>query len=129
MTEPNPYAAPASSDVANFDPGAIIQDPRDLKKAQAVVKDAGQFWIAIILCLLCSVVGALLIPIWYTVRLSQWKSLSKTYPALVAPVVPENSFQAQFKSSHWKLVVGIVVGLAIFALVLFNVLVAIQGIK
>lgn len=63
MTEqPNPYAP------ADVDTRAPIGAPssqglsaQDLKKLEALVKDANQFWIAIIMCVVCSSVGALII--------------------------------------------------------------------
>ena len=129
MNEPNPYKAPASPAIVGSDPSDIILDPKDLKKAQAVVKDAGQFWLAILLCILCSIIGALLIPIWYTVRLVQWNSLANAYPALVVANAPKASFAAKFKSSRWKLIVGLVVGVVIFGWVILNVFTAIQAVQ
>jgi len=124
--KPNPYAAPASPELGNLDPDSIVLEPKDLKKAEAVVKDAGQFWLAILLCTLCSVIGGLIIPIWYTVRLLQWNRLAKKYPALVADGAPQGSFRSKFKSSRWKLIVGMVVGAAILALVVTNLLIFIS---
>jgi len=120
MTDPNPYAAPTSPTLDQPDPSSIILEPKDMKRAEAVVKDAGQFWLAILVCVLCSILGALLIPFWYTFRLWQWNSLARKYPELVADGTPKNSFQAKFKSSRWKLIVAIVVGALILAFVAFS---------
>ncbi len=121
MTEQNPYATPTATEITR-DPAPIDLDPKDRKKVEAVIKDAGQFWLAIILCLLCSAIGALIIPIWYLIRLLQWNSLAGKYPALVSDGVPANSLQAKFKSSQWKLIVGMVVGGVVFAFVMLYVL-------
>ena len=129
MTEPNPYAAPTSPAKVNSDVGSIVLDPKDRKKAEAIVKDAGQFWLAIILCIFCSINGALLIPIWYTVRFLQWNSMAKKYPALVAAGAPAGSFPAKFKSSQWKLIVGIVIGVVILGLLAFNIFTMVSAIQ
>jgi hypothetical protein len=45
--QPNPYAAPQP------DLGSASQvnlDPATLRKAEAIIKDAGQFWLAILMC-------------------------------------------------------------------------------
>lgn len=115
MSEENPYAAPSASpksDVLDED-YRIRLEARDHQKAEAIIKDAGQFWLAIIICIACSILGAIIIPIWYTVRLIQWNGLAKKYPALLASDVPAKSMQARFKSSQWKLITGVVAGLII----------------
>lgn len=123
MTEQNPYATPTSNDVRDHFP--IELDPKDRKKVEAVIKDAGQFWLAIILCIVCSAICAIIIPIWYLVRLLQWNALGTKYPALMAPGVPANTIQAKFQSSQWKLIVGMLVGGVVFAFVILYFLVLI----
>ena len=114
MTEQNPYATPTYTEPkSEFVP--INLDPKDRKKAEAVIKDAGQFWLAIVLCFVCSAIGALIVPIWYLIRLLQWHSLAGKYPELLAEGVPSSSIQAKFKSSQWKLIVGMAVGAVMFA--------------
>ena len=128
MSDQNPYASPTPSQGA--EQSTIKLDPKDRKKAEVIIKDAGQFWVAIILCILCSGIGAIIIPIWYLVRLLQWNRLAKKYPDLVSQHVPPGSIQAKFKASQWKLIVGLVVGGVIFLLVLaylFLVFVAIAN--
>ena len=108
MTEQNPYAAPTTG--ATSDEISLAIDSSDQKKIDAVIKDAGQFWLAIILCILCSAIGAFIIPIWYSVRLIQWHRLAKKYPGLISQQAPSGSVQAKFQSSQWKLIVGGVIG-------------------
>ena len=127
MTNQNPYATPQSADTHLERSPQIVVAPEDHKKLETVIKDAGQFWIAIILCLFCSAIGAFIVPIWYLVRLMQWNSLAKRYPSLVADSVPPNSIQAKFKSSQWKLIVGIVVGAVVFAFVALYLLLIVVG--
>ena len=128
MNDYNPYASPAYADRTSDQlPFAI--DPADRIKIDAVIKDAGQFWLAIALCILCSAIGALIIPFWYLARLLQWNGLAKKYPALTVQGAPPGSLQAKFQSSQWKLIVGIAVGGGIFLCVLayFLILVAAAG--
>ena len=130
MNENNPYASPTNF-LTTSDQLPFPIDPADRKKVDAVIKDAGQFWLAIILCVFCSVIGALIVPFWYLIRLVQWNALAKKYPALTAPDAPVGSVQAKFKSSQWKLIVGLVVGGGIFlwviGYILILVLVAASG--
>lgn len=121
MTEQNPYAAPSSTEPAH-DPSPVDLDPKGLAKVEAVVKDAGQFWLAIILCVVCSGIGGLIVPIWYLVRLLQWRSLANKYPALLSNGAAPGSIQAKFQSAQWKLIVGLVVGAIIFAMVVLYIL-------
>lgn len=100
-------------------------DPADRKKLDTVIKDAGQFWIAIVLCLLCSAIGAIIIPFWYMARLIQWNGLAKKYPDLLVEGAPTGSIQAKFRSAQWKLIVGMVVGGCIFVLLFLYVVLVI----
>ena len=113
MNEHNPYAAPVNVETAAndlpFDIGAA-----DRKKVDAIIKDAGQFWLAIILCIICTGIASIIVPFWYLVRLVQWNGLAKKYPGLVVHGPPPASLQAKFKSSQWKLIVGMVVGGIVF---------------
>ena len=92
MTEQNPYAAPSSAEPSH-DPLPVDLNPKDLAKVEAVVKDAGQFWLAIILCVVCSGIGALIVPIWYLVRLLQWRYLANKHPALLSTGATPGSIQ------------------------------------
>ncbi len=112
MTDNNPYAAPAPDNaIPQVDFGL---EAVDKKKIDAVVKDAGQFWLAIILCLCCSGIGALIIPVWYLIRLLQWNKFANKYPVLLNPDAPAGSLPAQFRSARWKLILGLAFGGFIF---------------
>ncbi len=84
----------------------------DLKKIEAIIKDAGQFWLAMVICVLCSGIGMFIIPIWYGVRLVQWGRFSSRYPFLLSPGAAPGSLPQKFTSSRWKLIVGLVFGIA-----------------
>ena len=122
MSEENPYASPSvNPPVDPLEEYRIRLDGRDQKKAEAVVKDAGQFWLAIILCVFCSGLGSIIVPIWYTARLMQWSRLANKYPDLMAADVPKKSFQAKFQSSQWKLITGLIFGCFVLGLVMLYV--------
>ncbi|MDP1562198.1 MAG: hypothetical protein Q8M16_12535 [Pirellulaceae bacterium] len=78
----------------NSDQLPFVMDPADRKKLDVVIKDAGQFWIAIVLCILCSAIGSIIIPFWYLARLIQWNGLAKKYPALTVNGAPEGSIHS-----------------------------------
>lgn len=123
----NPYTAPQTTPGAS---GHNPQDsilPEDLKKVEAVAKDAGQFWLAILMCIFCSALGSVLISPWYGIRLSQWYSLKGRYPQLLDPNAPPGSIQKQFQSAQWKLIVGICFGVFILFCVFCFVLLAVAG--
>ena len=120
MSEPNPYAAPVA-------PGGHQEEvkytltPKDRAKADAVCKDAGQFWLAIIMCIACSAIASFIIPIWFSIRLLQWTSLSNKYPELRQPGFRAGTFGARFQSAQWKLIVGLVVGAVVFVIVVLSI--------
>ena len=109
MMSQNPYASPAetSGPVGPNLPAEIVP------KVEAIIKDAGQFWLAILLCFLCTGIGMLIVGPWYLVRLFQWSSIGKRYPQLMAMDVPPGSLEQRFQSSQWKLIVGLVFGVLI----------------
>jgi len=117
--QPNPYAPP-STVTETVSPGHF--DPVSLKKIEAIVKDAGQFWIAILMCIFCTGLGSIIIGPWYLVRLLQWNSLAKADPRLLDPAVPRGSIAQRFQSAKGKLIAGMSFGVFIFVLsVLFLV--------
>ena len=105
----NPYAPTISSAVAN----TSGVDPVLLAKVNAIIKDAGQFWIAMVLCLLCSALGSLVIGIWYAVRLTQWNAIAKSQPLLMDPNAAPGSVAAKFQGAKIKLIIGMVFGIVI----------------
>jgi hypothetical protein len=112
----NPYLSPTTTD-SFAQNNALGIPPADLKKIEAVIKDARQFWLAILLSFLCSIIGFLLIGPWYVIRLVQWSRLSGKYPALMTPNPPHGTLEQRFQSSRWKLIVGLVAGLMFFILI------------
>ena len=99
---------------------ASLANP-DQKKIEAVIKDANQFWLAILMCIFCSALGAVIIGPWYLVRLLQWNSIARAQPMLLDPNVPRGSLQQRFQSAKWKLIVGISFGAFIFLLTVLYV--------
>lgn len=117
MNDESPFAPPTATSGANAEAPPLSIDPRDKKKLDAVLQDAGQFWLAIILCFLCSGIAAFVVPLWYTIRLLQWNRLGNKYPALKTPGAPPKSIQAKFQAAQWKLIVGLVFGCMIFLVI------------
>jgi hypothetical protein len=108
----NPYAAPRSNVSGDQ---ALGIDQASLQKIEAIIKDAGQFWMAILICLICTGIGMLIIGPWYLVRLVQWSGLAKQYPVLLDRSMPRGSLPQRFQAAKSKLIIGIVFGVLIVA--------------
>lgn len=116
--QPNPYAAPVTGDATGPAIGAPSNiDPPSLKKIEAIIKDAGQFWLAIIMCIVCSALGSIIIGPWYLVRFLQWRTIAREQPMLLDPNVPRGSVAQRFQSAKIKLIIGMSFGALIFMLV------------
>ncbi|MAD80404.1 MAG: hypothetical protein CMJ50_06120 [Planctomycetaceae bacterium] len=85
---------------------------------EAIIKDAGQFWLAIIMCIVCTGLGALIIGPWYLIRLIQWNSIARAQPMLLAPNVLRGSLEQRFQSAKIKLIIGISFGAVILLLLI-----------
>ena len=112
--QPNPYASPES---ASSTASGLSIDPASLKKIEAIIKDAGQFWLAILMCIVCSALGSIIIGPWYLVRFLQWNSMSHAQPMLLEPNAPRGSLAQRFQSAKIRLIVGMSFGALIFLLV------------
>lgn len=112
---PNPYA-PSANPAANI-VGAGLLSAEELKKVEAIIKDASQFWLAILICFLCSALGFVLIAPWYLVRLVQWNRFAQSHPMLLDPAAAPGSLGQRFQSSRWKLITGLVVGACFFVFI------------
>jgi len=110
----NPYAPPKPLPAERTGVNRGDFDAVTFKKIEAIIKDASQFWIAIILCFVCSALGLVLIGPWYLVRLLQWNSIARTHPKLIVPNAPPNSLEQRFQSAKIKLIIGLCFGLAVF---------------
>jgi hypothetical protein len=112
MDEPeNPYAPVDIQTGDNFQSSSGVTNSKDRKKINAIIKDAGQFWLALVLCIFCGLIGMLLLGPWYLVRLLQWNAMSNAYPQLLDPNTPQGSLPRRFQAAKWKLIVGLVGGL------------------
>jgi hypothetical protein len=111
----NPYASTSMPPEGNHIPAGV--DPALLAKINAIVKDAGQFWLAMILCLCCSALVIIFIGIWYAVRLMQWNSIANSQSWLMVPNAPPGSLPAKFQSAKTKLIIGMVFGFVVLFLV------------
>ena len=107
----NPYAAPATISQASPEEGVF--EPGIRKKAEAIIKDANQFGLAILLCFFCSGIGFVLIVPWYVGRLIQWHLLARTEPQLLQRNAPKGGLAQRFQSARMKIIIGLVVASAI----------------
>ncbi|TWU51851.1 hypothetical protein [Rubripirellula reticaptiva] len=110
----NPYAPSSGPSMALPTEGNL--NASELKKAEAIIKDARQFWLGILLCFLCSGFGMVIIGPWYLTRLLQWNKMSKQHPFLMNPEALPLSLPKRFQSSKWKLMAGLGFGLLMFLL-------------
>jgi len=113
----NPFQPPVAPSSTSFGPVDGQIDPVVHAKLIAIIKDANQFWIAILLCFVCTGVGMLIIGPWYLVRLFQWHRLAASDPNLLQANMPPGSLAQQFQVARVKLWIGLVVG-AFFMLLL-----------
>lgn len=120
----NPYAPSP----VGFDPVSPLPvDAATLSKIKAIIKDADQFWLAILLCVLCSGIGSLIIGIWYLVRLLQWNSMSKQQPLLMVANPERSSIAAKFQGAKTKLIIGLVFGMLMLFLVFVYIVLVVVG--
>ncbi|MFK8110921.1 MAG: MJ0042-type zinc finger domain-containing protein [Rubripirellula sp.] len=113
---PNPYQPSAAPLGFPQEPNGVGIPSEDAVKIEAVIKDAGQIVIAVLLCLLCSGFGFLIIGPWYLVRLLQWNKWAAKYPALTTPNAPKSSLSQRFQSSRTRLIIGLAIGSLLFML-------------
>lgn len=128
MDRPNPYTSPNSFPGGNFGappPGAF--DPRAAEKAEAIIKDAGQFWLAILMCIFCSALGSIIIGPWYLIRLLQWNALATRQPMLLDPNVPRGSVAQRFQAAKIKLIIGMCFGVVALVISVVTILVLINS--
>lgn len=103
-----------------------IVDHATALKAEAIVKDAGQFWLALLMCIFCTALGALIVPIWYGVRLAQWHGLAKANPILVGDG-PPMSLQLRFQRARTFLLIGVIGGCCLLGVQLLAVAVILSS--
>jgi len=90
--------------------------PHVVAKARAIIDDAGQFWLVILICLVCPSIASIFTAPWYFVRLWQWSSLARNYPWLMQPD-DRGSLPDRFQRAKWKLLAGMCVGLITLAVI------------
>lgn len=120
----NPYAPTNLTKYTNPPETELGIPEPDLKKAKAVVKDADQFGLAILLCFFCTALGLILIGPWYLIRILQWHSLSSKYPILMDASAPPKTLPYRFQRARTKLIIAIAFGGLIVGLVIFLVVFA-----
>ena len=116
---PNPYASPS---FPSEPPAGPFLPPHVIAKAEAIIKDAGQFWLAILMCIVCTALGSIIIGPWYFARLMQWNSLAREYPTLMQRAYP-GTLPHRFQGAKIKLIIGMCFGIVILGLVFLVVVV------
>lgn len=81
--------------------------PEVIAKAEAIIKDASQFWLAIVVCLFCSAIGFLIIGPWFLFRLLQHNSLGRKHPNLIVPNSIAGSLEQRFQKAKTGLMIGV----------------------
>jgi hypothetical protein len=111
----NPYAA--ASVVSSPHGGTLVKDPVIIKQAEAVIKDAGQVILAVLIGFMCTGLAAFVIGPYYLYRLHCWNRLAQRCPALVAAGAPLGSLEQRFQAAKGKLMVGVTIGAILFAII------------
>ena len=119
----NPYAA--SAVVSSAQVGSVVQDPMIIKKAEAIIKDAGQVLLAVLIGFLCTGLAAFVIGPFYLYRLFGWNKLAQQCPALLSPGSPPGSLEQRFQAAKGKLIGGVIVGGILLTLVMAVILMAV----
>jgi hypothetical protein len=117
VPEPSRASSSAGSDSVRIDKATRA-------KIEAVIKDAGQYVVAIVFCFICSAAGFVLIGPWYWVRLRQWHALAEKYPSLMTANPEHGSLADRFQGAKGQLLIGMRFGAGICLLVLAVVIVA-----
>ncbi len=112
----NPYAAPATEPVMSLSTNRF--DPVTVKKVEAVIKDASQVVLAVLIGFLCTGFAWLLIGPWFFYRLLCWNRLAREYPSLLLGGAPVGSLEQRFQASRGRLIGGLIVG-AVMLLFMF----------
>jgi hypothetical protein len=106
--ESNPYSSPITDPAVDPRGGPqIALDAATLKKVEAIIKDAGQYWLAILICLVCSALGSIIIGPWYLARLLQWQQIARQQPQLLTPGAPRGTLEQRFQTAKRHLMIGI----------------------
>ncbi|MFN7732030.1 MAG: hypothetical protein ACK5OB_09005 [Pirellula sp.] len=129
MSELNPYQPsnvpiPPPLGAAAWE-SALAMTPEDVKKARNVIREADQFWLAILLMFLCSLGAIFLLVPWYWVRFAQWNGLAKKYPQLLASNAPLGSLPDKFLKAKLKLQIALGAGVIVLIGLVFLILTAV----
>lgn len=127
--DPNPYASPAA--LASDEPSSRPrQAPTDLtehgaKQAKAIVDEADMvYWIIVVAVCCCSLLWPIILP-WYGYRLWCWHRLNQRFSELRYPnsLSPHGTLAGAFQDAKLRLIVGVVVGAAMWLLLALAVLI------
>jgi hypothetical protein len=126
LSEPelNPYAAPSmeAAPVRRGLGSATVLDltPTGARRAKAVVQDADNVYLAILLATcICGIAWLFMFP-WFGFRLLQWYQLNSQFEELRHPNAfsPHAEFTSRFPDAKLKLWIGTIVGGGFFLLLI-----------
>jgi len=129
MSDFNPYQpsnvpAPPPMGASAWE-NALAMTPEDVKKARNVIREADQFWVAILLMFVCSIGAIFLLVPWYWVRFAQWNGLANKYPQLLASNAPIGSLPDKFLKAKLKLQIALGAGVIVLIGLVFLILTAV----
>ncbi|MCA9105792.1 MAG: hypothetical protein KDA83_10225 [Planctomycetales bacterium] len=92
-------------------------DDATRKTIEAIIKDANQLVVVLVMCLCLTMLGTLVVMPWYSFRLWQWYSLAGRHPSLMVYRPPLGSFADQFQRAKANLWSGLFIGFAFLGLI------------
>ena len=96
--------------------------PEVITKAEVIIKDASQFWLAIVACIFCGTFGFLIIGPWFLFRLLQHRSLGKQHPSLIATNSVVGSLEQRFQKAKTGLLIGAGISVAMLLVMVAGIL-------
>ena len=99
-------------------------DPATVAKIEVIIRDAREWWAAVLLCVCLVGVGALIIGAWYLMRFVQWRKMAHQHPMLLNPDAPRNSLGQRFQAAQTSLLIGMSVGWLVWFLILVVIILA-----
>lgn len=125
MAADNPYQPPVFADggmqSTNLSEVDFRVSPEDLKKAEALINEGEQFWVAIVATIFNPLLGILLLGPRNFFLYLQWQTLAARYPVLTASDSVRGSLPDKFLKAKLKLQICMSIGVVLLLLILLFV--------
>lgn len=121
----NLYSSPNATKTQNPKTDWVRIPDQEIEKIEAILKDAKQVTIGILMCLFLVAIGGFIIGPWYFYRAIQWNSFSKKYPFLVDPNAARDSLAGEFTSAKSNLYLGVIIGAIFITIYTFGIAVVV----